>query len=421
MNSKKLHHFIAVLVLLSCVSQQPTTSYSESNNPAGNPTDVVGLVELITDNSDDTRQLSVIPKGGSATLRFDLLESDFRYVSMRILHCNADWSRSVLQDLEFLEVYNEFPIRNYSFSQTNYSDYTSYTIDIPVLQKSGNYLVQVFDEDTDQILINKRLSVYQQRVGISTNTSRSDNPTWRDTHHKIDYQLDLMGLNVINPTQDLKIYIIQNNNWSNVISPIPPTSIDLGRGHIGYASFDNKNSIWSRNEFRFFDTRIIGNRGLRVMDQYLVQNQPNVFLEVDESKYRQAYAEPFQQDLDGFYIIGNNDFLETNLNTEYVNVNFTLKSSPINGTVFVMGRYNGWTKNNSNQMAYDSLSQAYKANILMKQGYYNYRYEAISRELQTHHFEGSHFQTQNTYELYAYYREPGTVYDQLIGYNVFNN
>ncbi|MFZ9045867.1 MAG: type IX secretion system plug protein domain-containing protein [Cyclobacteriaceae bacterium] len=381
----------------------------------------VGLVELISQSAVKNRQLSTIPLGSSAVLRFDLLESDFRYISMKILHCNADWSRSVLRDLEFLEVYNEFPVRDYNFSQTNYSDYTTYRAELPQLTKPGNYIFQVYDEDSDEILFNKRVSVYKTAMGINVSLERADNPSWRNSHHKIDYTINLMGLNVINPLQDLKVYVIQNNNWANLIEPIPPMEIDLGNGVISYTSYENLNSIPAINEFRFFDTRTISNRGLRVQDQYLIKGQPQVILEQDNSKFAKAYSEAFQEDFDGFFKIGNNDFLETSLNTEYVNVNFNLKSPPENGTVYVTGRFNNWEKNLINQMVYDSLSQSYKAKLLMKQGYYNYRYEIISQELDFYHFEGSHFQTRNTYEVYVYYREPGTVYDQLAGYKVFVN
>lgn len=419
MNSKKHLKIIALFLISGCVVQAPNTSENSKNQTPSQLENLIGLVELINPSSESTQQLPVIALNRTAILRFDVLESDFRYLSMKIKHCNADWSQSALQDLEYLDVYNEFPIRNYQFSQTNYSDYTSYQIEIPRLKKSGNYLLQIYDEDTNETLFARKLSIYDNQIPIQTTITRSENPAWRNSHHKIDYAIDISSLNIINPDLDLKIYCVQNNNWSNAIAPIPPTSIDLGRGLISYSSFDNQNSIPAGNEFRFFDTRRIGNKGLRVADQYLIENEPNVFLEKDVSRSGKAYAEPFQIDLNGFFQIGNQDILETQLNTEYVQINFTLDATPINGAVFVTGRFNNWEKNARNQMKYDSAAQAYKLKMPLKQGYYNYRYEVLSQTIRENQFEGSHFQTQNTYEIYAYYREPGTVFDQLAGYIVF--
>lgn len=419
MNSKKHLKIIALFLISGCVLQSPNTSDQSKNPTQSQLENLIGLIELINPAQETTQQLPVIALNRKAILRFDLLESDFRYLSMKIKHCNADWTQSVLQDLEYLDVYNEFPIRNYQFSQTNYSDYTSYQIELPRLKKSGNYLLQIYDEDTDEVLFSRKLSIYDNQIAIQTSIARSENPAWRNSHHKIDYTVDISRLNVINPEMDLKIFCIQNNNWSDLIAPIPPTSIDLGRGLISYSSFDNQNSLSAGNEFRFFDTRRIGNKGLRVTDQYLLENEPNVILEKDVSNYGKAYSEPFQKDLDGFFQIGNQDVLETPLNTEYVQINFTLETAPINGAVFVTGRFNNWEKNGKNQLRYDTTNQSYKLKIPLKQGYYNYRYEVLSQTIASDYFEGSHFQTQNTYEIYAYYREPGTVYDQLVGYVVF--
>ena len=34
--------------------------------------------------------------------------------------------------------------------------------------------------------------------------------------------------------------------------------------------------------------------------------------------------------------------------------------------------------------------------------------------------EGTHFQTENEYEVFIYYRDMGSRYDELIGYTVVN-
>ncbi|MFT7281216.1 MAG: hypothetical protein ACI9DM_000940, partial [Cyclobacteriaceae bacterium] len=83
------------------------------------------------------------------------------------------------------------------------------------------------------------------------------------------------------------------------------------------------------------------------------------------------------------------------------------------------GRFNNWQKNRSNQLTYDEQKNQYFTSILMKQGYYNYNYHIVGTEVPDHYLEGSHFQTKNLYELLVYYREPGTVFDRVVGYEAF--
>ena len=418
MNSKPPYLFLLWVITLSSCASPATKSSTQAQKDHFEPVNI-GLVQLINDQRNDLLQLPVVQLGSSMTLKFDLLESDFRYLSLKLIHCNADWTQSLLQDLEFLEIFNEFPIRAYDFSQTNYQDYTSYQIEIPAVKKTGNYRLAVYEEDNGQILFTRRFSVYENKVQINTQINRPNNPGLRNSHHQIDYEIDYGNLNIINPHQDVKCFVVQNHHWENVIDPFAHSAFIPGQNKLVFNSFENENSMLAWNEFRFFDIRRISNRGLRVIDQYVNEIGPQVILDVDHSSNGKAYAENFQEDLNGLFIIGNNDLLETSLNTEYVNVNFKLETSPINGAVYVTGRFNNWEKSPQNIMHYDTNAAAYTASITMKQGYYNYRYEVIDSDLKANYFEGSHFQTKNLYEIYVYFREPGTIYDQLVGYGTF--
>ena len=55
---------------------------------------------------------------------------------------------------------------------------------------------------------------------------------------------------------------------------------------------------------------------------------------------------------------------------------------------------------------------------LLKQGYYNYLFalKPAGQPADFQYFEGSRFETENAYDIFVYYRAPGTRYDQIIGY-----
>ena len=69
-------------------------------------------------------------------------------------------------------------------------------------------------------------------------------------------------------------------------------------------------------------------------------------------------------------------------------------------------------------MIYDETVRAYKATILMKQGYYNYQYVVVdpkSTKPDLTRLEGSHRDTSNDYLILVYHRNFSDNYDQLIG------
>lgn len=414
--------FWLVFVLSACVATVPQSSQNFDQIWLGIgliDAPSVGLVQLANQADNSKFNSPIVSNSATLKLDFDLLNSDFQYLSFKIFHCNADWSRSLLRDLEFLDTFNEFQIRDYHFSQTNYAQYTHYTAQLPRVSKSGNYILVVYDEDNNEMLFSRRFSVVEQRSEISTRIERPQNIALRNSHHQITYILDYGSLNVINPQTDIKSYLIQNQNWNVGFNNLSPTQVRIDQHQLTYENFSDENTVAAWNEFRFFDTRRISNRGLRVADQYQSSRGAEVFLETDLSNSGLAYSQVFQEDLDGWFFTSNRDLLETDFNSEYTYVHFELKSKEINGNVFVNGRFNDWSLDDKYKMTFDESSQSYKGEFLMKQGYYNYRYELISPDLPRHFFEGSHFQTENTYELMVYYREPGTVYDRLVGYQRF--
>jgi hypothetical protein len=421
MNSK-FPYLLLLSTLIGCVPtavKSPLT-FQEVSLMIGNfDAENVGLVQMISRSPKTQFDDPIIRLGTSLTVNFDLLEDDFSYLNAKIFHCNADWTKSQLRDLEFLTDYNEYPIRDYDFSQTLYRSYVNYRFDLPKVTRSGNYILTVFNEDNNKILFNRRFVVYETLVQTSVQVSRSVDPRLRESHHQIDYELNYGTLNVTNPITDIETVIIQNQNWNKGIFDLEPIEIRMDQQILRYGSFENKNAIAAGTDFRIFDTRRIANKGFNVADQYVTEKGPQVILNTDKPRAGLSFAEPFQKDLNGLFMSSNDDFLETNFNTEYVNVNFTLDQRPISGDIYVTGRFNNWQKNRTNQLTYDEQKNQYFTSILMKQGYYNYNYHIVGTEVPDHYLEGSHFQTKNLYELLVYYREPGTVFDRVVGYEAF--
>ena len=71
-------------------------------------------------------------------------------------------------------------------------------------------------------------------------------------------------------------------------------------------------------------------------------------------------------------------------------------------------------------MRFDGNKRFY-GNLFLKQGVYDYQYIWVERSnnrpvVDHTAFEGSFFQTNNTYQIFVYYRKPGARWDELLGF-----
>ena len=75
-------------------------------------------------------------------------------------------------------------------------------------------------------------------------------------------------------------------------------------------------------------------------------------------------------------------------------------------------------------MNYDPGKQAFYANLKLKQGLYDYKYVWMDKgtgKIDQTIFEGSFFETENTYQVFVYYRKPGSRWEELVGYTSLNS
>ena len=89
------------------------------------------------------------------------------------------------------------------------------------------------------------------------------------------------------------------------------------------------------------------------------------------------------------------------------------------GNLYVFGALTDWQCQPDFQLHYDQHKRGYVGTAYLKQGYYEYQYAYLpkgSNIADLTFIEGSHFETTNTYYIYAYYRPLGLFYDKLIGF-----
>lgn len=347
-------------------------------------------------------------------LEFDDLRSENDTYYARIEHCNYNWTKSNLQDLDYMTVYNEFPINTYQYSVDTHIPYVHYTFEVPGVKLSGNYVLVVYrGSNKDDIILSRRFMVFDTKVTFTSDGSLIGPGSLANLNQQLNFTVSYKSLDILNPTTDVHVNIRQNQRWDNIAMDLKPSFVREIEKEMEYRFFDESKMFRGGNEFRFFDLRSLNNPG-RNVDYVTRTAKPfDAYIQKDKTRQGQSYAQ--YNDLNGNFTIDNYDSRDV-LYTNYVNVNFTLVSPAVDGDVYVAGAFNYWALNKNNRMQYDSAKGAYTLGILLKQGWYDYQFLVKSPTLPPYYFEGSHFETENTYEVLVYYRSFQPQADLLIGY-----
>ncbi|HEY4651859.1 MAG TPA: DUF5103 domain-containing protein [Pontibacter sp.] len=350
-------------------------------------------------------------------LEFDRLNAGPQRLVAKLVHCNADWTPSGLNETQYLNDFNEFFITDVQNSINTRVPYVHYRFRVPRVKLSGNYVLQV-SEEGGNLLLTRRILVYQNLVAVGAKLGAPTGPTGKAERQPVEFNVFYKDYVLVNPSQEVKAVLRQNHRWDNAKVYPKPTFVRDDQRRLEYVFFEPKDHFLGLSEFRTFDTRSIRFKGLGI-DQINLETSPaGVFLQADRSRDGLAYSQ--DPDVDGKQLYGNREYGNSIVNADYTWVDFELRTGEVsNGSVYILGGLTDWQLSENALMRYDAERQAYTGRLLLKQGYYNYYYAlkpANSKEADASYFEGSHFATGNTYDILIYYRPPGSRADLLIGY-----
>ncbi|NME67736.1 type IX secretion system plug protein [Flammeovirga aprica] len=354
-------------------------------------------------------------------LEFDLFGDDADYYEAEIIHCNKDWTQSELLPIEYMSGFNSFKLNEFDFSMNTSVPYVHFIFELPKVNISGNYLLKVYHEgDKEDIIVTKRFVVYEKTASIASkmvDMRGSD----RRLMQQIDFTVNYGGLTVVNPKKDFSVTILQNGRWDNPIVNMQPRFV---RGHenvLDYSYYDGENAFMGGNEFRVFETSSVNTSGAAVSSTDIMKNFRKVRLRTDLVRNRKAFNQQ-QNDYNGGYVIGAFGKRDYWLESDYMEVFFTLKSeTQYVGDVYAYGAFSQWQLSEENKLVYDARQKAYVGSAIVKQGRYDYMYTVVNTSNMTRddvEIEGSFNLTKNEYEILVYYRGPGDRADRVVGYRL---
>ena len=352
----------------------------------------------------------IFDKNDVINISFDILgkkKGDYYYT---ITHCDYKWNSSDISKFEYIDGYDDIRISNYFFSQNTYQSYTNFNFQIPnqrlKIKLDGNYIINVFDQNNNQIFQRKIVvkdNIYNGIINVTRSKEIIDSP-YSQNLQVVFNNLDNV---IFNSTSDYKLFIVKNNNLkSSKIFSIPRLQTGLKliydnlkfEGGSEYLYFDSKNILLTSNEIKRVDFKKIYNTTL--------------YTDFEESVYS------LQPDLNGTFIL-NADCFEKNICADYSNVIFSLKTNKdYENDIFIIGEFNNNVLSEKYKMKKETKNY-YTKDIVLKQGLYNYKYVVKTKN----GFKdlSNFWQTENNYKAILYEKKITDRYYKIIGFGENNS
>ena len=370
-------------------------------------------------------QSTIVPLGTILEFSFDDLEADVKDYQYKIEHMTHDWQKSKLLASQFIDGFDQNTIIDVTNSFNTFQSYSHYSVKIPnintVITKSGNYLISVLD-GYDNVIFSRKFIYYEELTNVGVAVSRSRNTKTLDTQQTLEFFVSHPKLRINNPQQELNIVLIKNENWGNTITNLQPTFFQQNLLKYTYSNQTNFNG---GNEYLNFDSKIIRNKSVNIVK--VEQKNRDVFHHyIYPYEYKSNSKYSYNPDINGQFIIRTLEGNDSSTEADYAMMHFTLNCETpfLDKEVYIYGAFNNFGLETENKMQYDFSEKAYKGKVLLKQGFYNYKYVTLNKydELNEDEILGNFFQTENEYKVIVYFKASGSLYDRVVGIgtSVFN-
>ncbi len=398
---------------LICLLLIPVLTFSQITEV--NPPDYIKTVAFRGDTRES--QLPILQLGEYVVLEFDALNGDEEDFYYKIEHFNFDWTPSILVKSEYMDGFDDQRIRNYENSLNSYQIYSHYKLTIPNAQTkrlkiSGNYLLSVFNDD-DELVFSRKFMIYEDKTNVGVSIKRSRDVQFIQEKQRVDIVISSNDMQFNNPKQNVKTLVVQNNNLNTAISNLKP-QYTIGNKLI--YKYDTESSFWGGNEYLYFENKDVRAANIGVQ-QVELQDLYHNYLFTNTERASKPYT--YNPDINGNYLVTNIDADNPNIEADYVWVHFSLIANDAlkDKSIYIYGNFNNYTIDESTKMTYDEYNQVFTNALLLKQGFYNYKYVVVnnSNVIDEGAISGNYYQTENNYKVIVYYRDLGARYDKIIG------
>jgi len=359
----------------------------------------------------------------SVCVSFDEMSYEPKSFTYTIVHCNADWTRSSLSEVEYLEGFANGSIDDYTLSSNTTTLYVHYQVNVPnddlKLKVSGNYAVVIAqDNDFANPVAVACFSVVQSQV-VVTGTIRGNTDTeLLGRYQQLDFDIETSGYEVRDPFSELKITVQQNRRWDNAVMNLMPTYTSSN-----IQSYKNNRQLIFEggNQYRSVDFSSEYTYGSGIERITFDRTLYHVWLSPSELRVGRGVEQGY--DANGQFLINRQRTDDDDVEADYMWVHFTVPMADpyFNGSVYLLGQLFDNQINDQSRMVYDFAQKAYVKSLFLKQGGYNFQYVFVEKNANKgtlQPIEGSYWQTENEYAIYVYHRPWGERYDKLVAIKI---
>ena len=357
--------------------------------------------------------------------KFDHLSREAKNYQYTLIHCDADWNPSRITPTEYLDGFAENPVNDYAFSSNTIVPYVNYKLILPndqvKIRLSGNYLLTVWEDgNKEHPVLVRPFYVSEKLVSISGEIQNATYEGYSGASQQVAFSVNYSRLIITDPVNEIKTVVMQNSRRDNELSKLKPTFIR--QNQLVYE--DKTNLFKGGNEFRNFDAKNLQNYGMGVHS--IEFRDPMFYLTLEHDKSRRNDIYRSGSDLNGNYLVKNDRASDSDLESDYMEVYFSLIPPDLvtDDPVYLFGALTNWQCLPENRMVYHPETKLYELKILLKQGFYDYQYvvrDKTNQSLDAALMEGSHVETENNYHFFVYFRGFAARYDRLIGYRMINS
>ena len=402
------YKYIFTLLLL-CFTTTITAQRNEVISPdiatlqVRNVNQPLSMLPIIQLNSNEQIQIS-----------FDRFGHEYHRYTYKITHCEADWSPSTqLFSTDYLDGFRDNLLINQVQESVNTNIiYTHYTLNLPNDQcritMSGNYKVEVYDEEDNKLLTAYFMVVEPLMKVELTYTSNTDIDV-NQSHQQVGMMLKFGNLTVTNPATQVKTVILQNARWDDARVNIQPQLIShegLQWQHCRQFIFD------AGNNYRKFECLSVDHPTMGIERINWDGHNYQAYLWPDLPRRNYVFDESGQ----GIFIIRNSDNNGNDYLSDYAYVNFTLQTDTSDDAIYISGGLTNHRLSPQYKMKYNETQHLYTLSLLLKQGYYSYEYVKIKPDGTTQILpsEGNFYQTKNHYQALVYFKGVNDRTDRLV-------
>ena len=358
----------------------------------------------------------IIPLGNTIELNFDDLDGDQKEYYYKIDLMTHDWKESNLISNQYINGFQSNVIFNVENSFNTFQNYTHYTVKFPNqntrITKSGNYRLSILD-DVGEVVFSRRFTLYENIATVGVSASRSRNTKNMGKEQTIQFLVNHSRIQINNPSQEIHVAILQNENWKSAITKIRPQFYKPNQLIYNYT---NKTNFWGGNEYLFFDNKNIRNASVSIARSERKEIFHN-YLYPYVNRELKSYS--YNPDINGQFIIRNIEALNPKTEADYAMMHFSLEVAQNfeDKEVYVYGAFNNFNLTEENKMIFDPSTNYYTTNFLLKQGFYNYTFVTKSSEdlISESEIRGNFSETENIYTVIVYHKAFGSLFDRVIG------